>query len=56
MKAYEDKSTGKWKWGKRGKPIYDSKLEAERAGLEILTDRLRYIRDKLNGAHLNYGH
>jgi hypothetical protein len=47
MKAYIDKDSGKWKWGTRGKPIYDSKIEAERGGLDILTERLRYVRDHL---------
>lgn len=54
-KAYQDKVTGKWKWGTRGEPIYDSKIQAERAWIDILTERLRQVRDKVNQAHLNYG-
>lgn len=54
-KAYQDKTTGKWKWGTRGQPIYDTKSQAERAGINELTERLRYIRDRLNGAMLNHG-
>lgn len=55
MKAYEDKTTNKWKWGTRGKAIYNSKSEAEQEGLKILTDRLRHIKDKLSTVILNRG-
>lgn len=55
LRAYQDKETGKWKVGKRGKAIYDTKLEAERAELNILTERLKVIRDNIHGACLNYG-
>jgi hypothetical protein len=54
-KAYQDKATGKWKYGTRGQPIYDSKQQAERAGIDLLTERLRYIRDRLNTEMINYG-
>lgn len=55
LQAYEDKETGKWKIGKRGKPVYDTKILAERAAINMLTDRLRAIKDKLNSAMLGYG-
>ena len=55
MKAYEDKESGMWKWGSRGEPIYKTKNECERAGMEILTDRLRKLRDKLNNTIANHG-
>lgn len=55
MKAYQDKESGLWKWGKRGEPIYNSKGEAEKIGMQILTDRLRYIRDKLESVYQNHG-
>lgn len=55
MKAYQDKVTGKWKWGKRGIPLYESKSEAERVGLDILTRRLREVRDQLNRGLMNHG-
>ena len=55
MKAYLDKTTGKWKWGTRGAAIYDSKEIAERAGLDIITNKLREIKDKLNSTLLNHG-
>lgn len=55
MKAYQDKTTGKWKWGTRGEPIYDSKGQAERAGMDLLVEKLRYLRDKLNGVMTNHG-
>ena len=54
-KAYQDKSNGKWKWGTRGEAIYDSKGQCERAGMDLLTDKLRKIRDRLNGTILNHG-
>ena len=55
MKAYLDKPTGKWKWGTRGAAIYDTKEIAERAGLDILTNKLRDIRDRLNKSLINHG-
>lgn len=55
LRAYEDRATGKWKIGKRGNPIYETKQQAEREAINILTERLRSIRDKLNGACLTYG-
>lgn len=54
-KVYEDKTTGKWKWGKRGQAIYDTKEQASRAGIDILTERLRKVRDQLNGTLLTHG-
>lgn len=55
MKAYQDKESGKWKWGTRGQAIYETKSAAERGGLDILTKRLREVKDKLNGVLLNHG-
>lgn len=55
MKAFLDKTTGKWKWGTRGAPIYETKEIAERAGLDIITNKLREIKDKLNNTLLNHG-
>jgi hypothetical protein len=55
MKAFQDKNTSKWKWGTRGAAIYDSKEIAEKAGLEIITKKLREIKDKLNNALNNHG-
>lgn len=54
-KAYQDKVSGLWKWGTRGEPIYNSKGECERAGMEILTRRLRDIKDRLDGVIRNHG-
>lgn len=54
-KVYQDKVTGKWKWGKRGQAIYDSREQASRAGIDMLTERLRYARDLVNGAIMNHG-
>lgn len=56
MKAYLDSVTGKWKWGTRGQPIYDTKQIAEKAGLDIITNKLREMKDKLNRALENHGH
>lgn len=54
-KAYKDQQTNKWKWGTRGEAIYDSKEQCERAGMDILTEKLRKIRDRLNSTILNHG-
>jgi hypothetical protein len=55
MKAYLDKETGLWKWGTNGKAIYQSKIEAEKAGLSLLCDRLNYLKDRLNNTIKNHG-
>jgi len=55
MKAYQDKVTGKWKWGTRGEAVHDSKQACERAGMDLLTDKLRRLRDRLNGVVNNNG-
>lgn len=55
LRAYKDKTTGLWKWGTRGEPKYDTQGQAEKAGMDILTKRLREVRDKLNGVLLNHG-
>lgn len=54
-KPYQDKESGKWKWGTRGQAIYETKDQCSRAGMEILTDKLRSIRERLNGTLLNHG-
>jgi hypothetical protein len=54
-RAYQDKVTSKWKWGTRGEAIYDSKDQCEKAGMSILIDKLRRIRDRLNGTIANNG-
>ena len=55
MVAYQDKQTGLWKWGKRGNPIYETKAQAERAGIDIITNKLREIKEKHQNALLNHG-
>lgn len=55
MKAYQDKITGMWKWGTRGSAIYETKEIAERAGLDIITKKLREIKEKHQNALLNHG-
>lgn len=49
MRAYQDKTTGKWKWGTRGNPVHESKEAAERYAIDTLTDKLRIIIDKRSG-------
>jgi hypothetical protein len=55
MKPYQDKTTGLWKWGTRGVPQYETKEQCSRAGMEILTNRLREIKDRLDGVIYNHG-
>ena len=38
----------KWKWGSRGKCIYDSKSECQRAGIAIIVDRINNLKGNLN--------
>lgn len=55
LRAYQDKETGLWKWGTRGLAIHESKIAAERAGIEALTDGLRAARERYERELLNYG-
>lgn len=55
MRAFQDKQTGKWKWGTRGEAIYDTKGQCERAAMDLLTEKLRNLRNKLNTVILNHG-
>ncbi len=55
MKPYQDKKTGLWKWGTRGKAIYESKEICAKAGLDIMLNRLKEVRDKVNGVIQNHG-
>lgn len=55
MKAYQCRNTGLWKWGTRGEPKYNTKQECERAELELLTERLRELRKKVEQGWVNHG-
>ena len=55
LKAYQDKGTGLWKWGTRGRALYDSKQEAERAGLDLLVAGLVRARERYYRELVNYG-
>lgn len=55
MRAFQDKVSGLWKWGTRGEPKYNTKQECERAELELLTERLRELRKKVEQGWLNHG-
>jgi hypothetical protein len=55
FKAFKDKETGLWKWGTRGQPLYESKIAAERAGLEALSEGLKRVRERWERELLNYG-
>lgn len=50
MKTYQDKTTGKWKIGSNGKPIYDTEKEARRAGLDMLVERIWNLTRRKNDA------
>jgi hypothetical protein len=53
--AYLDRATGLWKWGKRGKPKYETKQQCERTELELLTNKLRELTSKVNRGWINHG-
>ena len=55
MKPYQDKVTLKWKWGTRGEAIYDSAEQCSRAGMDILTTRLRELNKRLKKTINNHG-
>ncbi len=55
MKAYQEKESGMWKWGTNGKAIFPTKQKAQNYGLQLLTDALMKIRNKLNGAMERHG-
>lgn len=43
MKAFCSRFTGKWKWGKRGLAIHDTKEDAEKHGIYLMTTRLKEV-------------
>jgi len=53
MAAYES-TNGKWKWGSNGQPIYNSKREAEKAGIAIIIDRINQAKERLNKIVTNH--
>lgn len=55
LKAYQDKTTGLWKWGTRGKAIHETKIAAERYGINALTEGLLRARERHERELLNYG-
>lgn len=55
MRAYQDKITGKWKWGTRGEAIHETQQIAERYGMDLITDKLRRLRDRLNDSVNRHG-
>ena len=54
MRAIKDRATGKYKIG-NGSELYDTKEQAQRAGLDKLTERLAYVRKKYTESILGYG-
>lgn len=55
LRAYQDRATGLWKWGTRGQAIHETKIAAERAGIEALTEGMRRARERYERELLNYG-
>ena len=55
MKAYQDKTTGKWKWGTRGEAKHESKAECERWGMDELYNKLKRLRERLGNTIHNHG-
>ena len=49
MRALIDKKTGLWKWSSFPKNKYRSKGECKAAGIALLAEKLKQIRDSLNG-------
>jgi len=39
--------TGKWKWGKHGQCLFDTKKDAEKAGIAIIIDKIKNKLSKL---------
>lgn len=46
-KSYFDSKSGMWKWGTNGKPIYKTEDDCNKAGVQIIFDRLMYIKSQL---------
>ena len=55
MKVYKDKATGNWKIGPNTPAIYETKEQAQRASLDLLTDRLAAVRKRIKEGILGYG-
>jgi len=46
---------GKWKWGHRGQCVYDSKIDAEKAGIAILYDKKNKLNTRIDKELRRYG-
>ena len=46
MKAYQDKTSGMWKWGRRGEYVFSNRDEAYRHGMNELTATLRRLKER----------
>lgn len=45
MKAFQDKTTGLWKWGLYGEFKYQSKEQCQEEEMKLLIQRLKAIRE-----------
>ena len=46
---------GKWKWGNNGDCVFDTRQDAQKAGIAILIDKQNKLRDTLNNEWKRYG-
>lgn len=48
-------NNGKWKWGSRGECVYDTKEEAQKAGIAILIEKTNKLKERVNKEWKRYG-
>ena len=55
MKAYQDKKTSMWKWGRKGEYKFTTRDAAYRYGMDMLTQALGRLRIKQTQIGQNHG-
>lgn len=55
MKAYQCKTTGLWKWGRRGEYVHQTRDAAYKAGMIEFQEAMKRMRDRQNNIYQNHG-
>ena len=55
MKAYQDKESGLWKWGRRGEYQFKTRAEAYKYGMDEFTKAMRRMRERQSQIGQNHG-
>ena len=55
MKAYQNKDTGLWKWGKRGEYVHETRDAAYETGMIEFQEAMRRMRERQHKIGQNHG-